>query len=586
VRQVEKVRTGIQGFDEITFGGLPRGRTTLLCGGPGCGKTLIAMEFLVRGAIEWGEPGLFVSFEEAADALVANVGSLGMDLEHLVSEKKLAIDHVRIERSEIEETGEYNLDGLFIRLGFAIDRIGAKRVALDTIETLFSALSEQAILRAELRRLFHWLADKGVTSIVTGERGDGTLTRYGLEEYVSDCVVLLDQRVEDRTTTRYLRILKYRGSRHGTNEYPFLIHDRGVSVLPITSVSLEHPAATERISMGIPRLDSMLSGGEGLYRGSMVLISGSAGSGKSSIAAHAANAGCNRGERCLYFAFEESRAQIIRNMRSINLDLEPAVDTGLLRFHAVRPTMFGLEMHLSVIQDEIASFDPKLVIIDPISNMTAVGGVSEVRAMLARLVDFMKSRQITAIFVCLTHEETPRQSTDVGISSIMDTWLLLKFVEQNNERNRLIYVLKSRGMPHSNQVREIIFSRQGIDLTDVYVGPTAIGGGILVGAARQTREAMDEALAKARAQRIEAFRRDIARRRQTLDARISAIRTRFEGEEEQLLGQIAEELRAEELDWGNRREMAGVRQADSAQRNKEAQLDPRKDAPGNRGGVE
>lgn len=554
-----KAPTGIQGFDEISFGGLPRGRTTLLCGGPGCGKTLFAMEFIVRGATDMDEPGVFVSFEETSEALVQNVASLGMDLERLVAEKKIALDHVRVERTEIEETGEYNLDGLFIRLGYVIDSIGAKRVALDTIESLFSALQNEAILRAELRRLFHWLAERGVTSVVTGELGKGVLTRHGLEEYVSDCVITLDQRVQERVTTRYLRIIKYRGSRHGSNEYPFLIDEQGLSVLPITTLSLDHPAPTERISLGIPRLDAMLGGGKGLYRGSTVLISGTAGSGKSSLSAHAAAASCRRGERCLYFAYEESRSQIIRNMRSIGIDLQPAVDAGLLRFHTARPTTFGLEMHLVAMHREIGSFDPRLVIIDPISNMTTIGPGFEVQAMLTRLVDLLKERQMTTILTSLTHGDEPKESTDVGISSLMDTWLLLQFVEQNNERNRLLYVLKSRGMAHSNQVRELVFTNRGIDLADVYVGPA---GGLIVGAARKTREAMDEAMTAARAQRIERLRRDIVRGRQALEAQFSALKAHFEGEEERLLAQIAEELGADEFEFRDRREMAGLRQAD------------------------
>jgi len=559
-RELPKAKTGIHGFDEVSFGGLPRGRTTLLAGGPGCGKTLFATEFLVRGAAEMGEPGAFVSFEETSDALVANVASLGMDLERLIAEKKLAIDHVRVERKDLVEAGEYDLEGLFIRLGYLIDTIGAKRVVLDTIESLFSALANEAILRAELRRLFGWLADRGVTSVVTGERGEGTLTRHGLEEYVSDCVVLLDQRVEDRITTRFLRIVKYRGSRHGSNEYPFLIHERGISVLPITSLSLDYPASNERISTGIPRLDTML-GGKGLYRGSTVLISGSAGSGKSTLAAFAAHASVRAGERCLYFAFEESRRQIIRNMRSIGLDLMPACDAGLLRFVAARPTAFGLEMHLVAMQREIETFDPKLVVVDPISNLEVIAPSTEVRGMLTRLVDLLKSRQTTSIFVSLTHGNMPKESTEVGVSSLMDTWLLLQFVEQNNERNRLFYVLKSRGMPHSNQVREFVFTEGGIDLANVYIGPA---GGLVVGAARRTQEARDEAASNARTQRVERLRRNLAGKGQTRDERISALRAHFEMEEDKLLGRIDEELRSGEVESRDRNIMAGVRRADAA----------------------
>lgn len=557
--ELEKVPTGIQGFDEITFGGLPRRRTTLVCGGPGSGKTLFAMEFVVRGAVEMNAPGVFMSFEESAEALASNMASLGMDIPRLVAEKKLALNHVRIERGELEEAGDYDLEGIFIRLGRAIDTVGAKRVALDTLESLFGAFQNEVILRAELRRLFGWLADRGVTSVVTGERGGELLTRHGIEEYASDCVILLDQRVEDRIATRYMRIVKYRGSRHGSNEYPFLIHQRGITVQPITTLTLDHPTSTERISIGVPRIDAMLGGGDGLYRGSTVLISGAAGSGKSSLAAYAADATCRRGERCLYFAYEEPRLQIIRNMRSIGLDLQPHQEAGLLRFQAARPTTSGLEMHLVTMQQQIMDFNPQLVIVDPITGMLTVGKAADVLGMLTRLVDLLKSRLITAIFTSLTHAGEPKESSEVGVSSLMDTWLLLQLAEQNNERNRLLYVLKSRGMAHSNQVRELIFTEHGIEPADVYVGPA---GGIVVGAARHTEEARDRARSLERNQRIERLKRDVARKKQMLDARLAMLRAQFENAEEQLLGEIADEQRADELESQARTTMAGIRQAD------------------------
>jgi len=298
-RPIEKARTGISGLDEITEGGLPRGRPTLVCGSAGCGKTLLAMEFLVRGATQFGEPGVFVSFEEAPEEIAANVRSLGFDVPALVQQKKLLVDHVRIDRGGFEEAGEYDLEGLFVRLGYAIDQVKAKRVALDTIETLFAGLSNEGILRSELVRLFRWLKQKGVTAVITGERGEGTLTRHGLEEYVSDCVILLDHRVDEQVSTRRLRIVKYRGSTHGTNEYPFLIDLRGFSVLPVTSLGLAHQTHNERVSSGIDALDEML-GGSGYYRASSVLVSGTAGTGKTSLACHFADACCRRGEKVLF----------------------------------------------------------------------------------------------------------------------------------------------------------------------------------------------------------------------------------------------------------------------------------------------
>ncbi|MEX2431345.1 MAG: circadian clock protein KaiC, partial [Dehalococcoidia bacterium] len=439
---LEKAPSGIKGLDEITYGGLPKGRPTLICGAAGSGKTLMAMEFIVRGAMDYDEPGVFMAFEETAEDLTANVRSLGFDLDQLAAEQKVSVDYIHIERSEIEETGEYDLDGLFIRLGYAIDSIGAKRVALDTLETLFSSFMNEAVLRAELRRLFRWLKDKGVTAVITAERGDGALTRYGLEEYVSDCVIVLDHRITGQVATRRLRVAKYRGSSHGTNEYPFIIDEGGVDVLPITSVGLNHVALKERVPTGLQALDHML-GGEGYYRGSSVMVSGTAGTGKSTLAASLADATCRRGERALYFAFEESQGQIIRNMRMVGIDLAPWVKKGLLRFQAARPTTHGLESHLATMYKMVRDFLPHIVVVDPITNFISVGTYDEIKSMLVRLVDFLKSEQITAFFTNLTHggAQAAIEQTDVSISSIIDTWLLLRDIELNGERNRAMYVL-------------------------------------------------------------------------------------------------------------------------------------------------
>ena len=521
-RELAKVPTGIDGLDQITGGGLPKGRPTLICGGPGCGKTLFAMEFLVRGATQFGEPGAFITFEETGEELAQNVRSLGFDLDGLVKDKKIALDYVRVEPSEIDETGEYDLEGLFLRLGLAIDSVGAKRVVLDTIESLFGGFENEAILRSELRRLFRWLKDKGVTAVITGERGEGSLTRQGLEEYVSDCVILLDHRVIEQRSTRRLRIVKYRGSVHGTNEYPFLIDEDGISVLPVTGLGLDHKVSNERIPSGIPRLDVML-GGKGYYRGSSILISGTAGTGKTSLASHFAYETCRRGERVLYLAFEESPAQLMRNMGSIGLDLEPFAKKGTLRIHASRPTLHGLEMHLVQIHKMVAEFEPHAVIVDPISNFTASGSTLETESMLLRLVDFLKSRQITAFFTHLTHGGDATEATDVGISSIIDTWLLVRDIELGGERNRGMYVLKSRGMKHSNQIREFIITAEGIKLEDVYVGPE----GVLTGSMRAAQEAREKALTLTRQQEAGLKKRELDRRRATLEAQIAALRAEF-----------------------------------------------------------
>lgn len=531
-----KSPTGIQGFDEITGGGLPTGRPTLVCGGAGCGKTLFGMEFLVRGATQFNEPGVFMSFEETNEELTKNVASLGFDLEDLVKHKKIALDHVHVERSEIEETGEYDLEGLFVRLGYAIDTIGAKRVVLDTIESLFAGLPNQLILRAELRRLFRWLKEKGVTAIITGERGEETLTRQGLEEYVSDCVIMLDHRVTEQNSTRRLRVVKYRGSMHGTNEYPFLIDEDGFSVLPITSLGLKHIISNERISSGITALDKMLEG-KGYYRGSTVLVSGTAGVGKTSIASHFAEAACKRGERVLYFCFEESPNQLMRNMLSIGLKLEPWVKKGLLQFQATRPTNYGLEMHLASTHKAVNNFKPHIVILDPINTFVIGEQGIGVKTMLMRIVDYLKSNQITALFTSLTAKEGTLEYTDVGISSLIDSWLLLRDIELSGERNRGMYVLKSRGMAHSNQIREFILTDHGVELREVYIGAS----GVLTGSARMAQEANENAELLTRKHDIERKKRELERKRKAVEAQIATLHTDFESEEAEAIKMIETE---------------------------------------------
>lgn len=552
-----KPPTGITGLDEITGGGLPRGRPTLVAGSAGCGKTMLALEFLVRGATQFGEPGVFMMFEENSQELTDNVRSLGFDLDQLVAKKKILLDHVHIERSEIEETGEYDLEGLFIRLGHAIDSIGAKRVVLDTVEALFAGLPNHAILRAELRRLFRWLKDRGMTAIITGEKGEASITRYGLEEYVADCVITLDHRVTEQICTRRLRVVKYRGSAHGTNEYPFIIGARGLSVLPITSISLDHGASVERIPTGIAGLDAML-GGLGVYRGSSVLVTGSSGTGKSSIAAKFAETACRRGERTLLFAYEESAEQLLRNMRSIGIDLAPWVKKGLLQIHCSRPAMHGLEQHLVMVHDMVLAFRPGFVVIDPISNLTLDDNEREVKPTMMRLIDFLKKLQITSVFISLTSESTTTSALEhsqLGVSSLMDTWLLLRNVESNGERNRLIYVLKSRGMAHSNQVREFVLSDAGIDLRDVYVGEDRV----LTGTARVAQEAQERAAAGLRQEDHARKMRQLAAKRKALEAQIAALQAEGEAEEAEVTFTIAQEILLNSATQQNAEAMSDLR---------------------------
>jgi circadian clock protein KaiC len=536
INGISKCPTGILGLDEITFGGLPRGRPTLVCGGAGCGKTLLGIEFLVRGATQYNEPGVCISFEETAEELAQNVGSLGFDINALISQKKLAIDYVQIERSMVEETGEYDLEALFVRIGQAVDSIGAKRVVLDSIESLFSSLENEAILRSELRRLFHWLKDRKLTAVISGERGEGKLTRHGLEEYISDCVILLDHRVTETVFTRRLRIVKYRGSTHGTNEYPFLIDQDGISVLPVTSIELKYAVSDERISTGIPALDQML-GGKGYFRGSSILVSGTAGTGKTSVAAHFADAACARGERCIIFSFEESADQITRNMRSIGINLSRWINKGLLQFYAARPTTFGLEMHLVKIHKMISNFSPSIVVVDPVNGLIDSGTQTETRSMLLRLIDFLKQKQITALMTTLTGGADAQEQTEVNISSLVDTWLLLRNIESGGERNRGLYILKSRGAAHSNQIREFLLTDHGVELRHVYLGET----GLLTGSARVAQEAKDASQALLAEQEIETKQSAFDRKRKAIDAKMNDLRLELETEEEESRRLIAQE---------------------------------------------
>jgi circadian clock protein KaiC len=529
-----KAPTGIQGFDDITLGGVPAGRPSLFCGAAGCGKTLFAVTFLVNGATLFNEPGVFMSFEERSEDIASNVTSLGYDLDGLVADGKVIVDYVRVERGEIEEAGEYDLEGLFVRLGYAIDSIGAKRVVLDTVESLFSGFADPGVLRAELRRLFGWIKDRGLTAIITAERGDGVLTRHGLEEYVSDCVILLDNRVQEQITTRRLRVVKYRGSAHGSNEYPFLIDTGGISVLPITSSGLNRPISNEIISSGIPDLDAMLRNG-GFFRGSSLLLSGVAGTGKTLIGSHFVDAACRRGERCMFFVFEESAKEVCRNALSIGIDLSKWVDAKLLRIEAARPNLYGLEMHLARMNRDIIRFDPSVVVVDPISAFRGPSG--EVHSTLLRMVDILKSNGISSLFTSLRSGGDDTDGTDQGLSSLMDSWIKLCAVEENGERNRILYIIKSRGTSHSNQVREYLMTDAGIRLLDAYVGPE----GVLTGTARVMQEARDQAAADLRDQEAERRRREIVRRRSELERQLSDLRASLALEEDEARELLTEE---------------------------------------------
>lgn len=534
---IRKAATGIDGFDELTLGGLPEGRPTLVCGSAGCGKTLFATTFLVNGVRQFDENGVFVTFEERPPDIVDNVASLGFGLDAMMAEGRLAFEHITVDPAQVAEAGDYDLEALFLRLELAVSSVGAKRIVLDTIESLFSAFENQAILRAEIRRLFDWLKERGLTTVITGERGDGALTRQGLEEYVSDCVILLDHRVHSQISTRRLRIVKYRGTSHGTNEYPFLISQDGISVLPVSALGLEHKVSQERISSGIPDLDAMLGGG-GFYRGSSILLSGVAGSGKSTIGAAFLKAACEAGERALYFSFEESAEQTRRNMRSVGIDLLPHVESGLLTMIATRPTFYSLEVHLAVMLREIQRLRPALVVLDPISAFLGSGEMLDVQAMLLRIIDQLKSHGTTGVFTHLAHVQGATQ-TDAGLSSLMDAWILLLNREAGGEFNRELYLLKARGIQHSNQVREFVMSGHGISLLPPYLGDA----GALTGSARRAMEARERREELSRQDAVALATTRLEQRRRRTQAQMEALQAELRADELELEATAAAEMR-------------------------------------------
>ena len=474
---LQKCPTGIKGFDEITEGGLPKNRITLISGGPGSGKTLLGVDFLVNGVLQYKERGVFMSFEETEAELYQDVASLNLDLSGLVLKNDIRFEHVLLMRYDIHEKGEFNLEGLFIRLELAIDSIGAKRVVLDSIESLFAGITDSGILRLEIKRLFRWLKQKQVTAVITGEQGLDSFTRHGLEEFISDCIILLDNRVRQQVSTRRIRVVKYRGSNHGTNEYPFVIDKNGLSVIPITSAGLDHPGTDKKVSTGIASLDKLFSGG-GYTKGSTVLISGTAGTGKTSIAAAFILESCKRGEKCLYLSYEESPGQLIQNLRSISFDLEKWVKRGLLKIVSTRPAFFGLEMHLLDLYTILDDFKPTSVVIDPLTSLIGQADESEIQSMLTRMIDVLKSRAITGVFTSLVSSTAQNDTSgEIGVSSLIDTWIVVRELEENEGKKRIrgMYIVKSRGTGHSSDVQKMIFNDSGIHLLPMNEDATAAG---------------------------------------------------------------------------------------------------------------
>lgn len=534
LRRLPKAPTGIAGLDAVTGGGLPRGRCTLVCGGPGTGKTLLGAEFLCRGARDLGENGVLVTFEESPRDLEQNVASLGFDLKALQRQGKILVDHVKVNRAEVEEAGAFNLDGLFVRIAYAVEKVGAKRILLDTVESLFTVLPNPLAVRSELRRLFGWLKKRGLTAVITAEPGEKTLTREGLEEYVSDCVILLDQKVRQDVATRRMRIVKYRGSPHVGNEVPFIIDELGLTVASITQLRLDQPAPKGRIPTGVPGLDKLL-GGKGFRRGSVVLVSGTAGTGKTTMAAHFVDAACRRGERSLLFSFEESPQTLVRDMGAVGIDLDRWVRKGLLRFHAVRTNSQGLEGHLASMQRRIAEFQPQAIAIDPVSGFTSQGDAWQAKNMLVQVCDAIRASGATTLLTNLTHGGADTERTESGISSAADAWILLRDIERDGERNRLIHILKARGIAHSNQVHEFLLTATGVDIRPPYIGEA----GVLTGSARVVQEARDAAQREALAGRIADLKARVAREEALLAQGLDGLRARHAAQKAHLARELA-----------------------------------------------
>lgn len=535
-KQLAKCPTGIEGLDTITNGGLPRNRLTLICGSAGSGKTSLGVEFLVQGIIKYNEPGLLITFEEKPQEIIENAASIGFDLEDLINKKKLFIEYIQLQEEEIAQSGDYTLEALLIRFEQIVTSIAIKRVSLDTLDSIFAILGNTPILRAEIYRLFSWLKQKNITSLVTSEAGINTLSRNGLEEYISDCVISLRTNIVSEVLTRLLRIVKYRGSKHGTNEYPFLITDSGINLFPITSNYLNNIVSTEFVSTGVKELDEMMDN-KGYYQGSTVLITGTAGTGKTSLASIFSNSICQTGERCIYFTFEEMINQILRNMSSINLNLQQWIDKDLLKFYAYRSSIYGLETHLLTIQNLIKQFKPQAVIIDPINNFELIGTELEIKSMMTRLIDFLKAQQITALFTSLTTVINPKEHAEVGISSLIDSWLVLQNLEYAGERTRGITIVKSRGIAHSNQIREFIITSNGVKLEKIYVGPN----GILTGSARLDQEEQENL--QFLLQEKETLRRKklLEHKKATLEAKIMALKSEFDADTEEIESLIMKE---------------------------------------------
>ena len=463
ITKLPKSLTGIQGLDDITYGGIPQNRPTLLVGSIGTGKTIFAMEYIINGITMFNEPGVFMTFEEQTDELQINVTSMGYNLSKLIADNKIYLEHLHIDHREIQATGKYDIEGLFIRIEMAIEKVKAKRIVLDALDTLFIGLDSQ-ILRSEIKRLFFWLKEKKVTAIITSEVGDIFLTRLGFEEVVADCVIELNNRLNNQISTRRLRIVKYRGSYHSTNEYPFMIDHKGITIFPIISEAPQIIVSNERISSGIKQIDEMLDG-RGFYVGSSILVSGSAGTGKSSIAASFIKDVCEKKGTALYCAFEEAPNQIKRNMASIGIFLEPYEKSGNLHFYYSRPTLQTLELHFIAIKKLIKQINPSVVILDPITNLMIENINSDIRTMLTRFVDYLKMEQITVLLTAtLTVSSLELIQSNEGISSMVDTCIMIQEKNIIDSRRRTLYIMKSRGICNSKKEVEFIITSEGISI--------------------------------------------------------------------------------------------------------------------------
>ena len=529
------VSTGVKGLDDVLGGGIPQGHAMLLVGKPGTGKSILSMEYLLHGIELHKENGVYISFEESEKQIISNAASFGWKFEEMVKKNKLAISYIDMQPEQMRTVGDYDLSALILRVKGAIKKVNARRVVIDGINNLLSTFDDERIIRSDLLRLIREIKEVNATIFITGERGHDSWSKMGFEEYLADGLMHLDNRTDGNYQTREIQVVKCRGINHYTGKSPFIINSEGMSIRPLITADFDYKVLKSRVSTGIADIDNML-GGKGLYRGSTVYITGPSGAGKTSISSSFANGACSRGERALFLAFEESSDQIIRNMKSIGLSLDKWVNEKLLYFYTARATTNSLEGHLDNIMTMVREVEPTCVVLDPISAFRPIANENETKLMLIRLNDYLRARKITTVFTALSSDGEYSEHADVQLSSIADTWIVVRIMDYKGERNNVMQLMKSRGMSHSRQMKEMYFTGNGLKLQNVYQGPE----GVLTGAARIGQEKYEKLKEARNVIEIDKNRKKIERKKSLLEASIEALKHEYEEELEALHAAIEE----------------------------------------------